>query len=110
MAAQGGRVELSLDGAIAKGSDDRGGEEGIAIASNDETEVHETAEDDLEIHEDTENVPPGWLDVELGVTDVLSKPGLDEGPLVIGQPPGFLGKVGGEEEHDNGASNSRETL
>ena len=89
-------MELSLNWAVAEGSDDSGGEECIAVSGNDETEVHETTKEDLEILKDTEDVPPSRPSVELGVTNVLSEPGLDEGPLFIRQPFGFLREVGGE--------------
>jgi len=104
------RIELSLDRTVAERSDDGGGEEGIAIPRNDEAEVHETTEEDLEILEDTEDIPPSRPSVELGVTNILSEPGLDEGPLFLRQPLGFLREVRGEKEHDNGTSNSQETL
>jgi len=80
----GDRVELSLNGAETEGSEDSGGEVRITIPRNDEAEIHETTEDDLEILEDAENIPPGRLNIELRITYILSEPCLDKGFLAIG--------------------------
>ena len=107
---RGDRVELGLNGTVAEGSDGSGGKVGVTVSGNDETEVHKTAEDDLEIPEDTKNIPPGHLSVKLGVAGILSEPGLCEGLLVIGEPPGFLGEIRDNEMRDNGISDGHETL
>jgi len=44
--------------------------------------VHQTTKDDLEILENTENIPPGRVSVKLRVTNILSEPGLDEDLLI----------------------------
>ena len=104
------RVKLSLHGAEAEGVDNGRGKECDAIPRNDESKVRETTEDDLEILEDPNNVPPGLLSVELRVAELLSEPGLDKYPLVIGQPLCFFRKVSNEEEHDNSQYNGYESL
>ena len=106
----GDRVELGHGGAISGGSEDSGSEEGVGISGNDDSEVRETTEDDLEILDDIENIPPGRSSVELRISDIISEPGLDEGPLFVGQPPSFLREVWDEENYGNGAYNGRETL
>jgi len=106
----GNRVELGLDGTVTEGSEDGGGELGVAISRNDKSKVHETAEDDLEILEDTENIPPGRVNIKLRIADILSEPGLDKGLFVIGQPLGLLREISDEEKDDNGTSDGHETL
>jgi len=106
----GDGIELSLDGAVAEGSEDGGSKVGVAVPWNDESKVHETPEDDFEIFEDTEDIPPSRLNVELGVPNILSELCPDERFIVIGKPLGFFREVGDEEKHDRGAYNGHETL
>jgi len=106
----GDGVELSLNGAEAERSDDSGGEVGVTASRNDETEVHETTEDDLEVLEDAKDIPPGRLSDELGVTHILSEPCLDKGLLIIRQPFYFLREVRGQEKNDSGAHDGHDTL
>lgn len=68
------RVELGLNWVKAEVSEEGGCEERI---TGDDTEVHETTEDDLE---DAENVLP--LSVKPRVIDIHGEPGFDEGLLV----------------------------
>ena len=53
------RMELCADLRVAVAPDDAGGKEGIAVGRDDEAEVHEAAQDDLEILEDIQYVPSG---------------------------------------------------
>jgi len=54
-------VELSFDGAVAIGGEDRGGEEGVAIGGDYQSEVHESAKEDFVVFEDVADVFEGYL-------------------------------------------------
>ena len=49
-------VQLGADLRIAVGADDAGGEECVAVGGDDESEIHESAEEELVVFEAVEDV------------------------------------------------------
>jgi len=92
--------ELSSDCAVAEGPDDGGGEVGIGVGRDDESEIHESTSDDTEVLEDGADVLEGGPDGETRVTDVLLQTSLDESLLILRQPFDGLGEVSNEPPHD----------
>lgn len=79
-------VELGADLRIAVCSNDAGGEECVAVGGDDESEIHEPAEEELVVFEAVEDVFWGDAALASGATLVLFEPSFDVGALVFFEP------------------------
>ncbi len=79
-------VQLGADLRVAVCSDDTGGEEGIAVSRDDESEVHESAEEEFVVFEAVENVFEGDAAFPRRATLVLFESGFDVGAFVFFEP------------------------
>jgi hypothetical protein len=95
-------VELCLDGTVAVALNDGGGEICVSVGGHDEAEVHEAADEDLEVFEYVTHVAEFDGAFAGGAALVDAEAGLDEDALFFGEPFDFLGKVGQEEEECEG--------
>lgn len=79
-------MELCADLGVAVGVDDAWGEEGVAVGWDDEAEVHEPAQEDLEVFEDVEDVRECDGAFGRGSALVLFEASFDVGAFVFGEP------------------------
>lgn len=88
---EGGRprgyaVQLGAYLRVAVGFDDAGCEEGVAVGGDDETEVHEAAEEELVVLETIQNVAKGDLAFARGAALVFLQASSDVCAFVFTQP------------------------
>ena len=86
----GDGVQLRADLGVAVGVDYARGEEGVAVGWDDEAEVHESAEEDLIVFEDVEDVARGDGAFGGRAALVFFQAGFDVGAFVFGEPGGGL--------------------
>lgn len=79
-------VQLGADLRIAVGFDDPRCEEGVAVGGHDESEIHESAEEELVIFEAVEHVCGRDAALAGGAALVLFEPGFDVGAFVFFEP------------------------
>lgn len=79
-------VQLGADLRVAVGFDDAGGEESVTIGGDDESEIHESAEEEFVIFEAVEDVFGADAALASGATLVLFEPGFDVGAFVFFEP------------------------
>lgn len=103
-------VELRLDGRVAVGLDDLGTEVGIAVRRHNQSEVHESADDDLRVFEHASNVSSGDGSFASGFALVDLESRFDIGAFVLGEPLYFFREVWQEEVEEEGHDDCQETL
>lgn len=91
-------MQLGLNRAVTVGCDDGRREEGVAIGRDDQAEIHEAANKDLVVLEDSANISEGNLAVRSGTALVNLQSGLDVRSLLRSKPFGILGERGKHEE------------
>lgn len=74
-------MQLCLNGRVPVCGNDAWCEEGVAVGGNDHAEVHEAAEDNFEVLEDTADVPNGDFALCCRAALVRLKAGFDVGPF-----------------------------
>lgn len=79
-------VQLGADLRIAVCFDDSRCEEGVAVGGDDESEIHESAEEEFVVFEAVEDVFGGNAALAGGATLVLFESGFDVGTLVFFEP------------------------
>lgn len=83
---RGDAVQLGADLSITVCFDDTGGEECVAVGGDDESKIHEPAEEELVVFEAVEDVLGGDAALAGGATLVLFEPGFDVGAFVFSEP------------------------
>ena len=79
-------MQLSADLRIAVCFDDARGEEGVGVSGNEESEIHESTEEEFVVFEAVEDVFGGDTALASGATLVLFEPSFDVGALVFFEP------------------------
>ena len=87
----GDGVELCADLSVAVCFDDAGCEEGVAVGGDDETEVHDAAEEEFVVFEAVEDVGEGDAAFACGAALVFEEAGADVGSFVFAEPVGVWG-------------------
>lgn len=90
--------------------DDSWGEECVTVRGNNETKVHESANEDLIVFEDFDDVPNTDGAFGSGATLVLAQSSLDVGALFIVEPFCVLREIRDEEEEEDGDNAGEETF
>lgn len=79
-------VELGADLRIAVCLDDAWGEECVAVGGDDQSEVHQAAEEEFVVFEAVEDILGGDAALAGGAALVLFKPGSDVGSFIFSEP------------------------
>ena len=79
-------VQLGPDLRVAVRADDAGGKEGVAVGRDDESEVHEAAQEEFVVFEAVEDVSEGDAAFAGRAALVLFESGLDVGAFVLLEP------------------------
>lgn len=103
-------VQLRLDGGVAVCLDDSGGEEGVPVRGDDESKVHEPADEDLVVFEDVDDVLDADCAFSGGAALVLAQPPSDVGALFFVEPFCVFGEIGDKKEEEEGDDAGEEAL
>ena len=88
-------MQLCADLGVAVCFDDAGSEEGIAVGGDDESKVHESAEEEFEVFEAVYYIGKGDSTLARGAALVFEEAGADVGSFVFAEPVGGAGQKDG---------------
>jgi hypothetical protein len=93
-------MQLRLDGRVAVALDNGRGEISVSVGRYNQPKVHETADEDLGVFEDFQDVSGGDGSFAGGFALVDFQSGFDVGTLVFGEPFTFFREVRDQEEEE----------